>query len=272
MAGEQQGHYLVAHLHVGERVAVLVMGVEQQAEDVLAALAARAAAGDLRVDELVELARRRLQPRPGGEWAAEDAQQILAGVVRQRLLEQAGRVDRSGSRTVGVEPEQRAHRNTHGQAAGPVVQIHLRLGCELVKCASYLVEHRLDRGEQMLLVEGREHRAPRAAVKIAVDREQPIAHQADEVAEVALTPEEVGGVRDGDVVVRRRPQHEHHVAVEDPQREDRAEALVGLQKHRQRLRSEAPRAREREARLAGRVRDGRRTLVTQVAEQHSERV
>ena len=44
VAGEQQRHDLVADLQVGERVAVLVAGVEQQAEDVLPALAAGAPA------------------------------------------------------------------------------------------------------------------------------------------------------------------------------------------------------------------------------------
>jgi len=59
--GEHQRHDLIADLQVAERVAVLVSGVEQQAEDVLATLAGCAAAGDLRVDQLVELARRALQ-------------------------------------------------------------------------------------------------------------------------------------------------------------------------------------------------------------------
>ena len=39
MAREHQRHHLVADLLVAEAVAVLVLGVEQQAEDVLAALA-----------------------------------------------------------------------------------------------------------------------------------------------------------------------------------------------------------------------------------------
>src|SRR5207245_2353828 len=80
VAREQESHYLVAHLQIAQRIAVLVVGVEQQAEDVLAALAARAAVRDLRIDELVELARRCLQPRPWRERAAEDTQQILARV------------------------------------------------------------------------------------------------------------------------------------------------------------------------------------------------
>ena len=65
VAGEQERHDLVADLHVAERVAVLVVGVEQQAEDVRPALARGAAAGDLGVDQRVELARRLLHARPG---------------------------------------------------------------------------------------------------------------------------------------------------------------------------------------------------------------
>ena len=42
VAGEQQRHHLVADLQVAERVAVLVVGVEQQAEDVVPALSGRA--------------------------------------------------------------------------------------------------------------------------------------------------------------------------------------------------------------------------------------
>ena len=87
-----------------------------------------------------------------------------------------------------------------------------------------------------------------------------------------IAPEEVGGVGDGDVVVGRGPEHEHDVAVEQPQREDRAEALVGLEQHRQRFVGEAPRASDREARFARRERDGGRALVAQVAQQHRKRV
>ena len=40
----------------------------------------------------------------------------------------------------------------------------------------------------MLAVEGRQHDQARAAVELAVDREQAVAHQADEVAEVRFAP------------------------------------------------------------------------------------
>ena len=53
----------------------------------------------------------------------------------------------------------------------------------------------------LLAVEGGQHDLPRAAVEVAVDREQPVAEQRDQVAEVAFAPDEVAGVRDEDVVV-----------------------------------------------------------------------
>ncbi len=113
----------------------------------------------------------------------------------------------------------------------------------------------------------RQHDPPRVAMEVAVDRQQPVAHQADQVAKVRLAPAEVGRVRDGDVVVGLRPQHEHHVAVEQPQREDRAEALVGLEQQRQGLGGKAPGARQRRALFAGRKRHGRAALRAQVFEQ-----
>ena len=66
MAGKQEGHYLVADLKVGERgVAVLVAGVDQEGEDVIAAGARGAPARDLRVDQARERARARCW-RPRG--------------------------------------------------------------------------------------------------------------------------------------------------------------------------------------------------------------
>ena len=117
-----------------------------------------------------------------------------------------------------------------------------------------------------------EHRQARAPVEVAVDRQQPVAHQTDQFAHVRFPPGEVGGVGDRHVVVGGGPEHEHDVAVEQPQREDRPEALVGLEQQRQRIVVEAPGAREREASVAGRERNGRRALLAQVAEHRGERV
>jgi len=108
-------------------------------------------------------------------------------------------------------------------------------------------------------------------MEVAVDREQAVAHQPDQVAEVAVAPEKVRGVRDEQVVVRLGTQHEHDVRVEQAQREDRAEALVVVEQHRQRFVGEAFRAREREAGFPWRERH-RRALAAQVFEHHLQRV
>ena len=50
--------------------------------------------------------------------------------------------------------------------------------------------------------------SPRAVVVLAVDREQAVAEQRNQVAEVTLAPAEILRVRDGDEVVRLRAEHE----------------------------------------------------------------
>ena len=148
----------------------------------------------------------------------------------------------------------------------------MRARLELVESAVGLLADHLDRVRNVLVVEGRQHDHARAPMELAVDRQKTVAHQPDEVSEVALAPGEVGRVRHRDVVVRRRTQHEHHVGVEQAQREDRTEVLVCVKQHRQRFRGEAARARQRHARFTRRERDRRRALVAQVFEQHRERL
>ena len=65
------------------------------------------------------------------------------------------------------------------------------------------------RGE-LLAVEGRQHDPARAPVVVAVDREQAVAEQRDQVAHRAVAPAEVRRVRHGHVVVRLRAEREHH--------------------------------------------------------------
>ena len=96
--------------------------------------------------------------------------------------------------------------------------------------------------------------------KVAVDRQHPVAEQRHQVAEVPSRHEKFAALETVHVVVGLRAQHEDDVAVEDPQREDRPEALVGLEQQRQRIAREAARARHRERRLAGRERDRRGPL------------
>ena len=55
MAGDEQGHQLVADLLLGHRRAVLVAGVEQHGQDVVAVRALGAALGDQLEHQLVDL-------------------------------------------------------------------------------------------------------------------------------------------------------------------------------------------------------------------------
>ena len=58
-------------------------------------------------------------------------------------------------------------------------------------------------------MEGGQHDLARAAVVLAVGRQQAVAEERDEVAHAALAPAEVVGVGDGHVVVGLRAEHEH---------------------------------------------------------------
>jgi hypothetical protein len=121
-------------------------------------------------------------------------------------------------------------------------------------------------------MEGRQHDPPRAPVVGAVDGEHPVAEQRDQVAEAALAPAEVVRVGDGDVVVRLRPEHEHAAGVQDPDREDRPEALVGVEQDGQRIAPKRARARETEVRRARGQRLVERALGDDVARQPAQRV
>jgi hypothetical protein len=266
--GEQQRHHLVAYLHVVQPVAVLVLGVEQQAENVPAAPAGRAAVGYLGVDQGVELAGSDLHARPRRALSAEHPQQVVARVERQRLLEQAGGVDRPGPAAVRVQPEQGTHRDPHREVARPVVQVDRRSRLELLDRPLGLRADRIDGGGDVVTMERGQHDAAGAAMEVAVDRQQPVPHQSDQVAEAAFAPLEVGGMRDEDVVVGGGAEHEDDVAVKQAQREDRAEALVTLEQHLERVLGEAARAQQREARFPRGVGNPSPALVTDVVEHH----
>ena len=272
MAGEQQRHHLIAYLPVAERAAVLVVRVQQQAEHVLSARPRRAAAVDLGVDDPVELLRRALQAGVRRQWAAQEARGVFGGVERQRALEQTRRVRAPRGLAVGVEPEQRAHRHPHRQPPRPAVQVHAAFRRQLLQRAFGLLAHHVDRRRDPLAVECRQHDLARAAVEVPVDRQQPVAQQPDQVAEVRLAPDEVLRVRHRHVVVGRRPQHEHDVAVQHFEREHRPVLLVALQQQRQRIVGEASCARHAEAGVAGWVGHPARAFFAQVVHHHRERV
>ena len=226
--GEQQRHHLVADLSIVQALAFLVGRVDQQAEHVLAALAAAPPPRDLVEDHAVERAARLLHLRERGARPAQHLKQVVARPEPEPLLEAPGDVDpRAGG--VGIEPEQRAHRDPERQPTGPVVDVDPRAVAPTIERAVDLGLHRRERRRDRLVVEGGQHDPARAAMELTVDRQQPVAEQRRQVAHVALAPAEVAGVRDGHVVVGLGADHEHAVAVEDPHREHRPVALVAVE-------------------------------------------
>jgi len=112
------------------------------------------------------------------------------------------------------------------------------------QCPLGLGDHCVDRRSDALVVKGREHDPSRPAVVLAVDRQQSIAEQRRQLAEIALPPVEVRCMGDEHVVVGGRTEHEHEPLVEDAQAEDRAEALVAVEQDWQRAGNELSGARE----------------------------
>ena len=210
MAGEHQGHHLVADLAVGERLARLAAGAEQEAEDVAAARrpgsARRRAISPKTISSRTAreaIILRQGEPGPRSSRSAE-----VDPVEAERALEVLGRGGALAG-LVGVEAEQRPHRDPHRQVAHPLVDVDDLAGRAARAIAGVgLGDHRLDRGGDLLAVEGGHHDRPGAVVVVVVDRQQAVAEQRDQVAEARLAPVEVLRVGDGDEVVGLRAEHE----------------------------------------------------------------
>ncbi len=123
--------------------------------------------------------------------------------------------------------------------ARPLVQVDHGAGDERVGGLPDLVLDHLRGRRDPLAVERRQHHPAVRAVVGAVGRQQPVAEQHDQAAQLAVAPGEVLGAGDEDVVVGLRPEHEDDVVVKDPQREDRPVALVGVDQHAHRVLDEA---------------------------------
>ena len=92
---------------------------------------------------------------------------------------------------VGVEPEKGTHRDAHRKAAHPLVDVDHFSGAPVRHGPPGLVGHRVDRVGDSLAVEGGHHDPACTIVVWAVDGEQTVAEQRDEIAEMALPPMEV---------------------------------------------------------------------------------
>ena len=271
VAREQQRHDLVADVRVREPRAVLVLGVEQQRQQVLTARTAAATARDLAEDQPVEPAARVEQAGERGARPAQDLEPVLLAVEGERALELARGVEAVAPR-VGVQPEQRAHRDAQRQPARPGVDVDPVARAPRFDRPPDLLLHRRERGGDPVAVEGGQHDPPRAPVELAVDREQAVAEQRDQVGEAAVAPREVGRVRDEDAVVRGRAEHEHHARREHAQAEHGPVALVGVEQQAERVRDDAMRAAHARDHVAGRERGGRGELGAQVVRDAPERV
>ena len=135
-----------------------------------------------------------------------------------------------------------------------------------------LLLHHALRGLDARLVEGGQHHAAVRPVVRVVGREQAVAHQRDQVAEVAIAPGEVRGAAHEHVMVGLRPEHEDDVVMQDLEREDRPVARVALEHHGQRIADEAVRSAQVERQLTGRERHRRTAVGEDVAGQQDERV
>ena len=102
----------------------------QQAEDVAAAaVGVGAAAGDLLVDDPVEDLPRGDHLAPGRARAAQQAQGEVDAEEAERALEVLGRGGALAA-VVGVEAEQRPHRDPHRQPAHPGVDVDHGVGAQ----------------------------------------------------------------------------------------------------------------------------------------------
>lgn len=272
MAGEHQGHHLVADLAVGEGLAALTAGADQETEDVAATGVGRgAAAGDLAEDDLVEDPAGGDELAPGRAGATQQPQPEVDPVVVQGALEVLGRGGALAG-LVGVEPEQGPHRDPHRQVAHPLIDVDHLAGPQRRDRLPRLDLHRIHRGTELFAVEGRQHDRPGAVVVILVDRQQAVAEQRDQVAEARLAPVEVLRVADGDEVVGLGAEHEDAADVQQAHAEDRPVLFVGAEQQRQWVVRDLVGAREAEVTGTGREPAPRAQLGSDVPSDPPQRV
>ena len=253
VAGEHQGHQLVADLAVGKpSPASSRTSSSRLSTSHPPGIRALPAMRDLGEDDLVEDPPRGQRLAPRRPRPAQEAQREVDPVELERPLEMLGR-GRAFARLVGVEPEQGAHRDPHRQPPHPLVDVDDLAAAQHLDRRRRLVDHRLDRGGDLLAMEGGHHRRPDVVVVVLVDRQQAVAEQRDQVAEARLAPVEVLRVGDRHVVVGLGPEHEDDFRVEQAQGEDRAELFVAAEQDRQRVAGDLERAGDRVAARARRV-------------------
>ena len=216
---------MIEHLGVGERVALLVAGAEQRAEDVSAGRSpSRGGRGSRRRPG----ARARPAPASAGRRACPDRPSAAGRTPRRGRRARA----RTRSRSRGREPSRGRSRTAPASrsaspgpgSSGRCRRPRRRRAPRSRPRAS--ARHRLGRDRDPLLVEGGHHDRPRGVVVVAVGGQQAVAEQRDQVTEAPVAPDEVVASGDEHEVVRLRADHEDLAVVEDPQAEDRPVCVV----------------------------------------------
>ena len=250
--GEHQRDRLIAHLLVRELRAVLVGRLEQEAQDVERLVGRRRpAAADLVEQDLVQDLAGAMHPGPRRARSAKEPVDVVDPVVGERALEVMGGGFASAA-VVRVEAQESPHRDPHRQVPRPFVDVHGLARTPSGERGSRLLEHHLDRSGDVLAVERGHHDPPGAVVVSAVDRQQAVAEEGDQVAEARLAPVELLGMLDGDVGVRLRAEHEHGLRVEEAGGEDRPVLALEREQDREGVVRHGARAREAEVARAGR--------------------
>ena len=225
VAGEEDGHRLVAQLLVGHAraVALVVLRVEEHGEEVAAVFAGRAPLLDDAVDDGVEPRARPLEAAVGGQRQAAEE-------LRERHHEPRERGHRSRERLahllglgLGLRTEERAAddgqrqvhhllRRVERAAVPPALALH----------PQRVIDHQRTVGIDALLVKGGLRQPPLAPVERRLARQKPLAQQALRALEPAPlhearvvrdehVPDVVGVVEQ--VEVLRHAAEVSHVAV-----------------------------------------------------------
>jgi hypothetical protein len=237
-----------------------------------AALAVLGGLGFLHRRRTVEPAAGGEHLRPRGARAAQHLQPVVAAEEGERLLEVPGRVAAGPARPVGVDPEEGAQGDAQGQAARPAVDLDDVAGAPARDGRLGLLAHGLLGGGDALAVEGGEHDAAVAVVALAVDGQEPVAEQRDELAEAAVAPAEGVGLRDEHLVVGLGAEDEDVARVEDPQREHGTVPLVGVEQQPQGIADHPGGPAQAEVDVAGRQPPGRPALPGQLRRHPAHRV
>ncbi len=172
VAGDEQGHQLVAKLDVRHRRAIFVAGEEQHREDVVAVAGIRAAFVDQALDLLVGLLAHREEVADRGEQAAEPLQRRdQADRAHRELGHLADQDPQPLESLAAIEAEDRAQDHLEGELLHVGMERDRAAGRPALDLGSGDVGHEAAQRLHLLAVEGRQHQLPLGQMAILVEQE-----------------------------------------------------------------------------------------------------